>query len=119
MKVRDGLTQAAYHMCGLHSQSRRAAASELPLQQGAGACKPCKTKPHRPQPCEAEVDNSNLSPLPLSLQLSPYVSELSLYDIAGTPGVAADVSHINSKARVRVRAGGREEGRGSPSERLH
>ena len=36
------------------------------------------------------------------LQLSPYVSELSLYDIAGTPGVAADVSHINSKARVKV-----------------
>jgi hypothetical protein len=40
--------------------------------------------------------------LPSHSQLSPYVSELSLYDIAGTPGVAADVSHINSKARVKV-----------------
>lgn len=38
-------------------------------------------------------------------QLSPYVSELALYDIAGTPGVAADVSHINSKAAVKGYAG--------------
>lgn len=44
-------------------------------------------------------------PLSLLMKLSPYVSELSLYDIAGTPGVAADVSHINSKARVRGYAG--------------
>jgi hypothetical protein len=36
-------------------------------------------------------------------QLSPYVTELSLFDIAGTPGVAADVSHINSPAKVKVR----------------
>lgn len=41
----------------------------------------------------------------LTLQLSPYVSELALYDIAGTPGVAADVSHINSKATVKGYAG--------------
>jgi malate dehydrogenase len=39
------------------------------------------------------------------MQLSPYVSELALYDIAGTPGVAADVSHINSRAQVRGYAG--------------
>ena len=39
------------------------------------------------------------------VQLSPYVSELALYDIAGTPGVAADVSHINSKAAVKGYAG--------------
>ena len=39
------------------------------------------------------------------MQLSPYVSELALYDIAGTPGVAADVSHINSKAAVKGYAG--------------
>ena len=36
------------------------------------------------------------------LQISPYVSHLSLYDIAGTPGVAADISHINSKAVCKV-----------------
>ena len=36
------------------------------------------------------------------LQISPYVSHLSLYDIAGTPGVAADISHINSKALCKV-----------------
>ena len=36
-------------------------------------------------------------------QINPYVSELALYDIAGTPGVAADLSHINTKAVVKVR----------------
>lgn len=35
-------------------------------------------------------------------QISPYVSELALYDIAGTPGVAADISHINSRAITKV-----------------
>ena len=39
----------------------------------------------------------------LAPQINPYVSELALYDIAGTPGVAADLSHINTKAAVKVR----------------
>lgn len=47
---------------------------------------------------------------PLLPQLSPYVSELALYDIAGTPGVAADVSHINSKAAVKGYAGAQAQG---------
>lgn len=34
--------------------------------------------------------------------MNAQVSQLSLYDIAGTPGVAADVSHINTKAQVKV-----------------
>ena len=33
------------------------------------------------------------------------MTELSLYDIAGTPGVAADVSHINTAAQVKGYAG--------------
>lgn len=41
-------------------------------------------------------------PLGLLLKISPYVSQLSLYDIAGTPGVATDISHINSKAKAAV-----------------
>jgi malate dehydrogenase len=41
-------------------------------------------------------------PLSLLMKLNPLVSSLSLYDIAGTPGVAADVSHINSPALVRL-----------------
>ena len=41
-------------------------------------------------------------PLGLLLKISPYVSQLSLYDIAGTPGVATDISHINSKAKTAV-----------------
>lgn len=39
-------------------------------------------------------------PLSLLLKLNPRVSELSLYDIKGAPGVAADVSHINTKSVV-------------------
>ena len=35
-------------------------------------------------------------------QISPFVSELALYDIAATPGVAADISHINSRAKTTV-----------------
>ncbi|XP_078742013.1 malate dehydrogenase, mitochondrial-like, partial [Lampetra fluviatilis] len=39
-------------------------------------------------------------PLSLLLKGSPLVSELSLYDIVHTPGVAADLSHIETRARV-------------------
>ncbi|CAI9787719.1 unnamed protein product [Fraxinus pennsylvanica] len=39
-------------------------------------------------------------PLSLLMKLNPLVSNLALYDIAGTPGVAADVSHINTRSEV-------------------
>ncbi|XP_068614851.1 malate dehydrogenase, mitochondrial [Brachionichthys hirsutus] len=39
-------------------------------------------------------------PLSLLLKNSPLVSHLSLYDIAHTPGVAADLSHIETRAKV-------------------
>ena len=39
-------------------------------------------------------------PLSLLLKLNPHVTELSLYDIRGAPGVAADVSHIDTKSEV-------------------
>ena len=39
----------------------------------------------------------------LLLKQSPLISQLALYDIVGTPGVAADLSHINSPAQVRER----------------
>ena len=35
-------------------------------------------------------------PLSMLLKLSPQVDELSCYDIVGTPGVAADLSHVSS-----------------------
>lgn len=44
-------------------------------------------------------------PLSLLMKLNPLVSSLSLYDIAGTPGVAADVSHINTRSEVKGYAG--------------
>lgn len=37
-------------------------------------------------------------PLALLLKQSPLVTKLSLYDIVHTPGVAADLSHIDSPA---------------------
>eukprot|EP00878_Enallax_costatus_P038799 GHUV01044269.1.p1 GENE.GHUV01044269.1~~GHUV01044269.1.p1 ORF type:complete len:101 (-),score=1.55 GHUV01044269.1:112-414(-) len=42
-------------------------------------------------------------PLVRSSQMNPAVSHLSLYDVANTKGVAADCSHINSRAQVQVR----------------
>ncbi|KFM73959.1 Malate dehydrogenase, mitochondrial, partial [Stegodyphus mimosarum] len=39
-------------------------------------------------------------PMSLLIKQSPLVSHLSLYDIAHTPGVAADLSHINTAAKV-------------------
>ncbi|KZZ90744.1 malate dehydrogenase precursor [Moelleriella libera RCEF 2490] len=37
-------------------------------------------------------------PLSLLLKLSPYIDELALYDVVNTPGVAADLSHISTRA---------------------
>ena len=34
------------------------------------------------------------------LKLNPAVTKLNLYDIVHTPGVAADLSHIETKAKV-------------------
>lgn len=39
-------------------------------------------------------------PLSMLLKLSDEVDELSCYDIVGTPGVAADLSHIPTKAKM-------------------
>lgn len=40
-------------------------------------------------------------PLSLLLKLSPLVSDLRLYDVKGTAGVACDVSHVDTPARCR------------------
>ncbi|KIY47588.1 malate dehydrogenase [Fistulina hepatica ATCC 64428] len=40
-------------------------------------------------------------PLSLLLKQNPLVSELSLYDIRGAPGVAADVSHVDTPSVVK------------------
>lgn len=39
-------------------------------------------------------------PLSLLLKMNPLVTDLSLYDIVNTPGVAADLSHINTHSSV-------------------
>jgi len=40
-------------------------------------------------------------PLSLLMKLNPRVTDLALYDIRGGPGVAADLSHINTKSTVK------------------
>jgi hypothetical protein len=40
-------------------------------------------------------------PMSLLLKLNPKVTQLSLYDLHNTPGVAADLSHINTPAVVK------------------
>ena len=39
-------------------------------------------------------------PLSLLLKTDPLVTSLSLYDIRGAPGVAADVGHVNTGSEV-------------------
>lgn len=39
-------------------------------------------------------------PLSLLLKSDPLVTSLSLYDIRGAPGVAADVSHVDTASEV-------------------
>ena len=39
-------------------------------------------------------------PMSLLLKQSPLISQLALYDIVGTPGVAADLSHIETVPQV-------------------
>lgn len=41
-------------------------------------------------------------PLSMLLKLDKNVTSLSLYDIRGAPGVAADVSHIDADSTVRL-----------------
>ncbi|KAG6424376.1 hypothetical protein SASPL_114794 [Salvia splendens] len=40
----------------------------------------------------------------LLMKLNPMVSHLSHYDIAGTPGVAADVSYVNTRSEDGIRS---------------
>ena len=42
-------------------------------------------------------------PLSLLLKLSARIHTLNLYDVASTAGVRADISHINTGAKVRPR----------------
>jgi len=39
-------------------------------------------------------------PLSLLLKQNPLVTDLALYDIVHTPGVAADLSHIDTKSKT-------------------
>lgn len=40
-------------------------------------------------------------PLSLLLKVNPYIGDLALYDVVNVPGVAADLSHINTTGQVK------------------
>jgi malate dehydrogenase len=40
-------------------------------------------------------------PMSLLLKSDPLITALSLYDIRGAPGVAADISHVNTNSVVK------------------
>jgi malate dehydrogenase len=44
----------------------------------------------------------------LLLKKNPLIANLALYDIVGTPGVCADLSHINTPAKVTSHMGPNE-----------
>ncbi|KAJ3304183.1 Malate dehydrogenase, cytoplasmic [Kappamyces sp. JEL0829] len=46
------------------------------------------------------MQTKSRKPLSLLMKLNPLVTKLSLYDIVNTPGVAADLSHINTNSSV-------------------
>lgn len=39
-------------------------------------------------------------PLSMLVKMNPMVTDLALFDIANTPGVAADLSHTNTPSKV-------------------
>jgi len=39
-------------------------------------------------------------PLSMLCKLSPHIDEVACYDVVGTPGVAADLSHIPTHAKI-------------------
>lgn len=47
-------------------------------------------------------------PLGLLLKQNPNIKQLALYDLVGTPGVAADLSHIDTPAQVSAHTGPNE-----------
>ncbi len=44
-------------------------------------------------------------PMSLLLKMNPHIKQLALYDIVHAPGVAADISHVSSPARVTAHLG--------------
>ena len=89
---------SACMLCCSSSSSSRHIAQEVP----ESVCFP-------PSLDASPVQRACLStPALCARQINPNVSSLALYDVVGTPGVAADISHINSKAQVKVRHGGRQ-----------
>jgi len=49
--------------------------------------------------------------LALLLKMDPKITELSLFDVVRTPGVAADLSHIPTKAKITAFVGSEQSGK--------
>ena len=90
------LRPTAGHFTGSTAQlSFRATTSH---SRRTGLTTVCAAKPHKVSLLGAAGGIGQ--PLALLLKMQPYVSELALYDIANTVGVAADLSHCNTPVKV-------------------
>ena len=58
-------------------------------------------------------------PLSLLLKQNALVTELSLYDIVHTPGVAADLSHIDTQSKTEGFMGAEQMGNALKGKLLH
>ena len=94
--------------CAHRARDRRVDAS----RRGARATRPASARRSSVMVTKSEYSVAVLGAaggigqsLSLLLKMNPLISDLRLYDLQGTPGVAADLSHTNTTCQVRGFAG--------------
>ena len=78
------------------SAARSTVVSKLAVAFSSAASASAHTRAMSTKVCVLGAAGGIGQPLSLLLKLSPHIDELSCYDIVGTPGVAADLSHVSS-----------------------
>lgn len=71
---------------------------------GACLCSVAVMPPANTGACVRGYTGGIGQPLSLLLKQNPLVTKLTLFDIRGCPGVAADISHVNTPAEVQLQA---------------
>lgn len=88
--------------CGIRSQRYK-----ITLAQSTPPCA-CRGPSSPAAAAPAGASGGIGQPLSLLLKMNSYVDALSLYDVVGTPGVGADVGHVDSPAKARPRTAMRQ-----------
>jgi len=71
----------------------------------ANVVRQCHHKPSGPKVTLIGASGGIGQPMALLLKINPLIGHLALYDLVHTPGVGADLSHINSHAHVTAHMG--------------